>query len=40
MSEISGVLSMFFISMAFLTSCGPTGQPKSDAPAPLVMLHE
>jgi hypothetical protein len=40
MTQISGLLSMFFISMAFLTSCGPAEQPKSDAQAPFVILHE
>ena len=40
MTQLSGVLSMFFISMAFLTSCGPAEQPKSGSVSPFVTLQQ
>jgi hypothetical protein len=40
MTEASGVLCLFFIAMAFLTSCGPAEAPKSTGPTPFVVLQE
>ncbi len=40
MTQLSGLLSMFFISMAFLTSCGPAEQPKSNMASPFVTLQK
>ncbi|KQZ82030.1 hypothetical protein ASD64_09860 [Mesorhizobium sp. Root157] len=38
MSELSGIVSLFLIAAAFLTSC--TGQqPSQDAPPPHVVLQ-
>ena len=37
MGQISGIASLFFIAMAFLTSCGPSEAPKGNS-APLITL--
>lgn len=38
MSQISGIASLLFITMAFVTSCGPNQTPGGDVTGPLVTL--
>jgi hypothetical protein len=40
MSQISGVVSLFFIGMAFLSSCSPQEAPKGQISAPFVILQD
>jgi hypothetical protein len=40
MGHISGVVSLVFIGMAFLSSCNPQETPKGSVSSPFAILHD